>query len=242
MIVIAAPMKREAPAVIRSGASVRPAVCVTGTGGTQASSALESFLDAHPRVEGVLSVGFAGALRDGLDTGDLVLARRLLTPGDDAPIDCDPGVLRTAEAVLERSGARYRTGDTLTVDAALRTAGEKRSHGRQTGALAVTMEDYWLARVCARRRVPFLSVRSVLDVAAQELPPFVTGLGDKGLPVQVARVALGLAVRPRHFPGVARLRSQVRRARSSLAPFVISFLETVDSRSRAAAVGAGSGP
>ena len=239
-------MKREAPAVTWSGASARSlasvtGVCVTGVGGTRAPATLGSFLDGRPHVGGVLAVGFAGALHDGLDTGDLVAATRLLTAGGDDPIECDRGLLRAAEGVLERSGARCSKGDTLTVDAALRTAGEKRSHGRQTGALAVTMEDYWLARECARRGVPFLSVRSVLDVAAQELPPFVAELGDRGLLVQAARVALGLAARPRHFPAVARLRGQVRRARSSLVPFVLSFLEEVDSRPLAAAVGARSG-
>ena len=252
MIVIAAPMKREAPAVTRSGASARalapvPEVCVTGVGGTRASATLGAFLDGRTHVDGVLAVGFAGALQDGLDTGDLVAATRLLTDGGGDPIECDRGLLRAAEAALERSGARWRTGDTLTVGSALRTAGEKRSHGRQTGALAVTMEDYWLARECARRGVPFLSVRSVLDVATQELPPFVADLGDRGLLVQATRVALGLAARPRHFPAVARLRGQVRRAGSSLAPFVMSFLEgafpeEADSRPRSAAVGAGSGP
>ncbi len=245
-------MKREVPAVTRSGASARSRacvteVCVTGVGGTRASAALGSFLDGRPPVDGVLAVGFAGALQDGLDTGDLVVARRLLTAGGGDPIECDRGLLRVALAALERSGAPCRTGDTLTVYAALCTPGEKRSHGRQTGALAATMEDYWLARECARRGVPFLSVRSVLDVAAQELPPFVAELGDRGLLVQATRVALGLAARPRHFPAVARLRGQVRRAESSLAPFVLSFLEgdsleAVDSRPQAAAVGAGSGP
>ncbi len=245
-------MKREAPTVTWSGASARSlgsvtGVCVTGVGGTRAPATLGSFLDGRPHVGGVLAVGFAGALDDGLDTGDLVAATRLLTAGGDDPIECDRGLLQAAEAALERSGARCRTGDTLTVDAALRTAGEKRSHGRQTGALAVTMEDYWLARECARRGVPFLSVRSVLDLAAQELPPFVAELGDRGILVQAARVALGLAARPRHFPAVARLRGQARRAKSSLGPFVLSFLEeafleAVDSRPRAAAVGAGGGP
>ena len=252
MIVIAAPMKREAQAVTRSGASARSlasvtGICVTGVGGTRAPATLGAFLDGRPHVDGVLAVGFAGALQDGLNTGDLVAARRLLTAGGGDPIECDRGLLRAAEAALERSGARWRTGDTLTVEAALGTAGEKRSHGRQTGALVVTMEDYWLARECARRGVPFLSVRSVLDVAAQELPPFVADLGDKGFLIQAARVALGLAAQPRHFPAVARLGGQVGRARRSLAPFVVSFLEEafleeVDSRPRAAAVGAGSGP
>ena len=234
MIVVAAPMKREVPAVTRPGACAPPRVCVTGVGGAKASSTLESFLDGHPRTDAVLVVGFAAALRDDLDTGDLVVARRLLTCGVSGAIECDQGLLRAAGTALERSGARYRTGDTLTVEAALRTSEEKLFHGKQTGALVATMEDYWLARVCARRGVPFLSVRSVLDLATQELPAFVAGLGDRSLPVQMARVALDLAVRPRHVPAVANLRKQAREAQDSLAPFVISFLDELDSRSGAA--------
>ena len=235
-------MKREAPAGMRSGTFALAPVCVTGVGETRASSRLESFLEGHPHIDGVLVVGFAASLRDGLDTGDLVVARRLLTAGGGGAIECDRGLLRRAEAALERSRARYRTGDALTVGAALRTGEEKRSLGERTGALVATMEDYGLARACARRGVPFLSVRSVLDLATQELPAFVTGLGDRSLPVQAARVALNLAARPRHVSAVAKLCKQVRRAQSSLAPFVISFLDTVDSRSEADAVGAGSGP
>ena len=228
-------MKREAPAIPRYGALGAPRVCVTGVGGAKAASTLDSFLEATPGVDGVLVVGFAAGLRKGLHTGDLVVARCLLTVGDGEAIQCDLGLLHAAKAVLERSGARYETGDTLTVGEALISAEEKLSHGRQTGALAASMEDHRLAGVCARRGVPFLSVRSVLDEASQELPDFVAGLGDKGPLVQMAHVALNLAVRPRCLPAVANLRKQVRRAQDSLDSFAISFLKELDSRSEASA-------
>ena len=241
-------MEREVPAVLRRGTSAPARVCVTGVGRTRASSTMEAFLDGNPGLDGspgtggnpgtdgnpglggnpgtggVLVLGFAAALRDDLFTGDLVVARRLLAANNDEAMDCDEGLFRSAEAALERSGARYWAGDTLTSEPALRTAGQKLSHGNETGALVATMEDYWLGQACARRGVPFLSVRSVLDVATQELPAFVTGLGGRSLPVQMACVALNLAMRPRHLPAVLKLRNQVQEAQDSLATFVISFL------------------
>ena len=237
MIVIAAPMKEEVPAVLRRGAYASARVCVTGVGETNASSSLESFLDLHPDTDGVLLVGFATALRDELCTGDLVAGRRVLAAGDDQVMESNHGLLRVAEAALDRSGLRYSEGDIVTVGGALLTVEDKLSNGEKTGALVATMEDYWLAGVCARRSVPFLSVRSVLDLATQELPAFVTGLGGRTLPLQIAGVALNLAMRPRHIPAVANLRKQRREAQDTLFPFVISFLDELGSRSEATAVG-----
>lgn len=225
MIVFAVPMEREVPAGLRRGTSAPVRVCVTGIGRTRASSTLESFLDGNPGTAGVVVIGFAAALRDALHTGDLVVARCLLTADNGEAMDCDESLFRAAEAALERSGACYWAGDTLTVEPALRTAGQKLSHGNKTGALVATMEDYWLGQACAHRGVPFISVRSVLDVATQELPAFVTELGGRSISVQMACVVLNLVMRPRHVPALLNLRKQAGEAQDSLSTFAISFLD-----------------
>ena len=236
MIVIVAPMKREVPARIQRRTSGSVRVQVTGVGRARATAAMEAILETGPAPEAVLALGFATALREELRTGDLVLGCRLLAAGEDSPIPCDKGMLSAAERVVARPVARpHFVGDSLTVEDALRTSEQKLCHGAMTGALVATMEDYWLASICSLRGIPFLGVRAVLDIASQELPAFVTGLGDRSMPVQLALVALNLAMRPRQIPAVAKLREQVNQARDSLAAFALPFLDEFDSSPEALA-------
>jgi nucleoside phosphorylase len=202
---------------------------VTGVGRARATAALEAILEAGPAPVAVLSLGFAGGIKEELRPGDLVLGQRLLAAGEDLPLYGDARLLATAQAALARPGSpRYFMAGTVTVPRMLRTREEKASVHRATQAWAAVMEDYWLAVQAARHGAPFLSVRAVLDTASQELPAFVAGQGDKGKFGQLVSVAANLIVRPRYLPTVLNLSRQVRAAGDSLATFGVSFVDCLD--------------
>ena len=115
----------------------------------------------------VVIAGLCGALDPSLRPGDLVVAAEVR--GDGEPVRCETDL---AEAL----GARV--GPIVSVD---RIAGRGEKDAlRETGALAVDMESYWLARGAGAR--PVAVVRAVVDRADRRLlDPRTIPAGIKGL-------------------------------------------------------------
>ena len=200
-------------------------MCVTGVGKDRALAGMKALMDGPAMPDSILSLGFAGALRDGLGTGDLVLSRRLYAVGEDTFIEPDARLLDLAQEALEGPAApRHFIADTLTVSRMVSSATEKGRLANATTAWVVNMEDYWIGKVAIQGGIPFLSVRAVLDTAHQELPTFLEGLGDKGLLRQAFHVVANGIARPWDVPRVVNLSKQVRVAQDRLADFGLSFV------------------
>src|SRR5438552_8426931 len=147
-------------------------VLETGVGRARTERALDWLLgrpllgNVAYRPKMVLSAGFCGGLRDGLRTGDVVLATEVVDESGGRWPTTWPGELPAGgwDPPLHR-------GRLLT---AARLAGEpdvKRALGLEHDAPAVDMESAALARRCAAAEVPFGCVRVVLDEAATPLSP-----------------------------------------------------------------------
>ena len=237
LLAIVAPMAREVSGLIRlarAGEGGRQEghvlLRVTGVGKERALAGMEALLEEPTSPDFILSLGFGGALRDELATGDLVLSQRLFAAGEDACLEPDSHLLGLARRVLDDSKALpYVAADNITVPEPVFSASEKARLATETGAWVANMEDYWLARVAIQRGIPFLSVRAVLDTARQELPPFVAGLGDKGLISQAVNVLARGVLRPRNVGRLIDLSKQVRVARGNLTTFALSFATRIES-------------
>ena len=108
----------------------------------------------------VVIAGFAGALDERLQPGDIVLASELRGP--DGTVACgDPAILA---GVLRRAGLRVYVGP--IVSSPRRVHGARRRELAATGALAVDMESAWLAEAHGR---PVVSLRAVSDSQDQEI-------------------------------------------------------------------------
>ena len=196
------------------------AVQVTGVGKERTLAGMKALLSQPVRPDSILSLGFAGALRDDLQTGDLVLSRQLHSTEEDAVLVADAGLLGLAQEVLEAPGApRHIVADSVTVPRMAISVEDKRRLASTTGAWVANMEDYWIRKVASQWEIPFLSVRVVLDTVHQEIPAFVAGLGDMGLLGQVIRVIPNVIARPRNIGHVVTLSKQVKVAQDSLAAF-----------------------
>lgn len=227
MIAIVGPMERELAGLkcLEEGTEGGLAlVLVTGVGKERAMRSMEVLLEGPSRPESVLSLGFGGALREGLETGDLVLSRRLYATGEDTFLESDARLLSLAEDVLSRGDiTRYVVGDSLTVPQVICSAAEKRRLAADTGAWVANMEDFWIGEAVAQRAIPFLSARVVLDTAHQELPPFVADLGGQSGLRQVLLVMAWCMARPWEIPKVMNLSSQVKVAQRKSTSFGLSF-------------------
>ena len=185
----------------------------------------------------LLSIGFAGAIRPELNTGDLVLSNVLYASDDGESLRCDEGLLALAAAACEGEGLSYFVADTLTVGQPVRTASEKARLASTTSAWAVNMEDYWSATAARRASIPYISVRAIVDTWDQELPPFSPWLSGKGSVGQALAAGLAVVARPRLFPRLVDLARQAQLAQRSLGSFARAFVPRVASAPAGEAVG-----
>jgi nucleoside phosphorylase len=106
-------------------------------------------------------------------------------------------------------------GPTVTAPDIITTPGGRRRLGRQTGAVAVDMESYWVAKAAADRGLPFLAVRAISDLQEDLLLPFDQMADADGKP-SLRRLAAHLVREPGSLVTVVRLARNAARARRAL--------------------------
>jgi adenosylhomocysteine nucleosidase len=105
----------------------------------------------------LISAGFAGALNDELQAGDLLLAKNFST------IDLN-------ERGVSYSSLPIHMANLLTVSALIDSSDERNRIARASSAAAVDMETEFIARACAEHGVPLLSLRVITDTPRQPFP------------------------------------------------------------------------
>ncbi len=158
-VLVATPMGIEARAVRRGAPRLQ--VVRTGIGPRRARRAAARL--AATRRPGLAIAGFAGALAEGLEAGDVVVASELRRSDGVPVLEC-PGAGLIA-GMLRRRGVRTHVGPLVSVRAP--ASGKARARLAATGALAVDMESAWLGPAAAG--TPLVVLRVVLDSAEREL-------------------------------------------------------------------------
>src|SRR5207302_8999479 len=129
----------------------------TGVGGKNCGARMEKLLHkTRPGI--VISSGFAGAVQEDFEVGDLILAENF----------SDHQLLVRAEAILREHkprSARLFTCSTIVDSIAERT---KIAHANE--ASAVDMETEMIARLCNAHGVPLLSLRAISDTPRRAFP------------------------------------------------------------------------
>jgi len=106
-------------------------------------------------------------------------------------------------------------GNLLTTALAIETPAGKAAAFRDTGAAAVDMESAAVAEIAARHNLPFISVRVIVDTAADILPRAVVAASRAGK-VRFARLIGGLILAPREIVSLIRLAQRYRTAMRTL--------------------------
>jgi len=193
----------------------------TGMGRQRAEASAESVL-GHYQVTAALSIGFSGALEGSLQVGDLVLASGLMGitgPGDNQiePTVYLPnqGLLAAATEAISATSLRVVSGPTATTPGIITTPAGKQDLGRQTGAIAVDMESYWIARVASDRGLPFLALRAISDAQQDLLLPFHQILDADGKP-RTRQLTAHLIREPGRLVALVKLARNAKRAQQAL--------------------------
>jgi nucleoside phosphorylase len=131
-------------------------------------------IHCRPEVKLIISTGCCGGLVPHLEPGTVSIAHTVLQLIDGAIIEAPaPKVEHAAKAQLiaAQLGLPCCSGPLLTVEHALCTPKEKQNFHQKSGALVVDMETAAIARGAAQHAIPYVSIRAVLDTAAEWLSP-----------------------------------------------------------------------
>jgi adenosylhomocysteine nucleosidase len=181
----------------------------TGVGEKVCRQRMARFLQDR-QLDCLISAGFAGALTDQLDVGDLLLAQNFST-----------AELGKARCLLVNLPIHIAT--LLTVPSMIDSNEERNKIARATGAVAVDMETEFIARACAEHGVPLLSLRAISDTPRQPFPaPANVLFNIERQRTSVMTLVLYLCKQPTRLPGLIRFASQIARARETLTEALVA--------------------
>jgi nucleoside phosphorylase len=143
----------------------------TGVGIERAKDGARALLSVR-RPGLVVSFGIAGAPQQGLEVGDVVVARsvRQLEAGSLGPArplaPLSSSAYKAVEAAARQAGASLFRGNVIT------TRGEQSlaAVGTKIDAPVLEMETAGIADVCAEAGIPLLSLRAISDSVREPLP------------------------------------------------------------------------
>jgi nucleoside phosphorylase len=186
-------------------------VIQSGPGPERAGSAATAALASG--ASGLLSFGLAGALREHLDPGAVVLPRRVRSLAG-ASFDADPTWHSQLAAALHEAGFVPALDDLLSVPSAITTVADK-ARAAADGAAAADMESAAIAAAAARAGARFVALRVVVDAAGDELPADIERwIDDRG--ERRISAALSAALNPKQWRSLWMLAQRYRAARRTL--------------------------
>ena len=181
------------------------AVIHTGVGREACAKSIEILL-RRERFEYLISAGFAGALENELQIGNLLIAENFSSPA----------LLRSPHLDLSDEGIFL--GKLLTVSAVIDSKAEREQLATKTGAAAIDMETEFIAEACADHELPILSLRAMSDTPAEPFPAPPNVLFDLAKQrTNFARLGFYLLRHPGAFSRLNAFRERVAVARKALA-------------------------
>jgi nucleoside phosphorylase len=196
----------------------------TGVGEKVCQQRIGKFLSATGRIRRdeqdqqfncLISAGFAGALHDRLQVGDLLLASNFST-------------IDLSETRASLSGLPIHIANLLTVPALIDSSEERHKLALASGAAAVDMETEFIARSCAARGIPLLSLRVISDTPRELFPAPMDVLFDiERQQTQMLKLATHLLTHPTRVPRLVQFARKIARARKILASALIEIVRNV---------------
>jgi nucleoside phosphorylase len=199
----------------------------TGVGEKVCRQRLEKFLLAHGTAgrirygeqdqdfDCLISSGFAGALSNDLQIGDLLLAENFST--------VDMG--KTCAAL---SDLPIHVANLLTVHALIDSREERSQLALTSKAVAVDMETEFIARACADRAIPVLSLRVISDTPHELFPAPMDIMFDiEHQQTHMMRLAMHLLAHPSSVPRLVQFARRIGRAQKILADALVEVVHNL---------------
>jgi adenosylhomocysteine nucleosidase len=153
----------------------------------------------------LVSLGWAGALSCGLQPGDAYVVNEVV---DGASGERFP----TQSPARQGNAPPFKL---VTIDH-VALAVEKKRLGQSYQAVLVDMEAVTVARFARSQGIPFYCLKAVSDTATEVLPDFSRYTDTQGQ-LQLAALLAHVAIRPRYWPGLARIGKNGRKGAYAMA-------------------------
>jgi len=181
----------------------------TGVGERVCRQRLGKFLE-NQQFDFLISTGFAGALNDEMQVGDLLLAKNFST--------VDLNEKRSSVSRLPIHMADLFTAPTLSD-----SIDERTEIARTTGAAAVDMETEFIARACAAHGIPLVSLRVITDTPREPFPAPAHVLFDVATQrTDLRKLAAFFLTHPNRIPGLLQFARKIAHARKTLADALVA--------------------
>jgi nucleoside phosphorylase len=180
------------------------AVLHTGVGEKSCRTHIENFL-RQQQLKYLISAGFAGALDQELQIGNLLLSENFSSPE------------LLGSPHLDFAEVGLFVGKLATVPGIINSRPERDRWATESGAAAVDMETEFIAAACAAHRIPMLSLRVMSDTLSEPFPVPPNVLFDlENQKTNLGRLALYLVTHPGALMRLNAFRQRVALARQSL--------------------------
>jgi nucleoside phosphorylase len=186
-------------------------ILYTGVGEKVCRDRIGKFLQDQ-QFEVLISTGFAGALDDQLQVGDLLLAKNFST-------------VELNERRSFFSSFPIHTDDLLTVSALIDSSDERNNVAHASGAAAVDMETEFIAHACAAHGIPLLSLRGITDTPRKPFPAPPKVLFDiERQRTDILKLATFFLAHPNRFPRFVQFARRIAHTRKILASALVSVV------------------
>jgi adenosylhomocysteine nucleosidase len=186
----------------------------SGVGEKVCRQRVEGFLE-DAQFDCLISTGFAGALTDDLQIGDLLLAKNFST--------LDLGAKAASLLSFPIHAAVL-----VTIPALIESSEERKEIARTTNAAAADMETEFIARTCARHGVPLLSLRVISDTPSELFPAPANVLFDlERQQTPMLKLARHFLAHAHHVPRLFRFARRITRARKILADALVKIVQNL---------------
>src|SRR6266403_3585496 len=204
---------RDGTATIRGKIGDREVeVLHTGVGEKVCRQRLGKFLE-NQQFDFLISTGFAGALNDELQVGDLLLAK-----------NCSTVDLNEKRSSVSR--LPIHMADLFTAPTLIDSSDERIEIARASGAAAVDMETEFIARACAAHGIPLLSLRVITDTPREPFPAPPKILFDiERQRTHLVKLARFLLAHPNKIPRLIEFARRIARARKILATALVEIVK-----------------
>jgi hopanoid-associated phosphorylase len=186
---------------------------IAGADPARAATAAQALIQRG--CDGVVSLGYCGALVAQMPPGTILLAESVVMP-DGKTANCDDDLVAALAGALADANLPYHLCSIAGSDHAVATAHDKARLGMGTEAHAVDMESHGVVRAAEAAERPMAVLRIVLDPAERDLPQAaLVALGPDGK-LRLGALMAALLRRPGEILGLIRLARDARVARVSL--------------------------
>jgi nucleoside phosphorylase len=183
----------------------------TGVGEKVCRQRVGKFLHDQ-QFELLISTGFAGALNDALQVGDLLLAKNFST-------------INLSESHSLLSSFPIHMADLLTISELIDSSEKRQEIARTSGAAAVDMETEFIASACREHGIRLLPLRVISDTPREPFPAPTKVLFDIVLQrTQMLKLAIYFVTHPNRVPRMVQFARSIGHARKILASAVAALI------------------